>query len=96
VQVEAGVLGQPLLHVDVFVGVVVVQDQVDLQAVGNLAVDGAQEFEELLVAVAGQTLPDHHAGQHVQRREQVGGAVALVVVGVCPERGGEFDVGRAC
>jgi hypothetical protein len=46
--------------------------------------------------VPGQALADDHAGQHVQRGEQGGGGVALVVVGVCPERGGEFDVGRAC
>ena len=51
-QMEAGVLGQPLLHVVVLVGAVVVQDQVDLQTLGNLAVDGAQEFEKLLAAVS--------------------------------------------
>ena len=50
-QMEAGVLGQPLLHVGVLVGAVIVQDQVDLQALGNLSVDGAQELQELLVAV---------------------------------------------
>jgi hypothetical protein len=37
----AGVLGQPLLHVGVLVGAVIVQDQVDLQALGDLSVDGA-------------------------------------------------------
>jgi hypothetical protein len=35
------------------VGAVVVQDHVDLQDLGNLSVDGAQELQELLVAVAG-------------------------------------------
>jgi hypothetical protein len=49
------------------------------QSLGDLPVDGAQEAQELAVAVAGQALPDHLAGQHVQRREQGGGAVALVV-----------------
>jgi len=38
------------------VGAVVVQDQVDVQSFGGLAVDGAQELEELFVAVAGQAL----------------------------------------
>ena len=47
-QVEAGVLVQPLLHVGVLVSAVVVQDQVDVQALGNLSVDGAQELQELL------------------------------------------------
>ena len=53
----------------------------DLQALGDLAVDRAQELQELNVAVAGQALADHRAGEHVQRGEQRGGAVALVVVG---------------
>ena len=33
------------------------------------------------MAVPGQALADHRAGEHVQRGEQGGGAVALVVVG---------------
>jgi hypothetical protein len=37
--------------------------------------------QELFVAVAGKTLPDHAAGQDVQRGEQRGRAVALVVMG---------------
>ena len=79
-----------------FVGGVVVEDQVNRQVLGDLAVDGAQELQELLMTVPGQALSDDRAGQHVEGGEQGGGAVAFVVVGVCPERGGEFDVGRAC
>ena len=41
------------------VGAVVVQDQVDLQALGDLAVDGAEELQELGMAVPGQALADH-------------------------------------
>ena len=78
------------------VGGVVVQDQVDLQILGHLPVDGLEELQPFLMPVPRQALADDHAGQHVERGEQGGGAVALVVVGVCPERGGEFDVGRAC
>jgi len=78
------------------VGGVVVQNQMDGQAVGDFAVDRGEELEELGVAVPRQALSDHRAGEHVQCREQGGSAVALVVMGVCPERGGEFDVGRAC
>jgi len=36
----------------VLVGCVVVEDQVDLQALRDLAVDRAQELQELLVTVA--------------------------------------------
>ena len=87
---------QPGPHGGVFVGGVVVEDQVNPQLGGDLAVDGAQELHELLMTVPGQAPSDDRAGEHVQCREQGGSAVALVVVGVCPERGGEFDVGRAC
>ena len=53
----------------------------DLQPVGDLAVDGVEELEELGVAVPRQALADHRAGQHVQGGEQRRGAVALVVMG---------------
>ena len=72
------------VDVGVLVGGVVVQDQMDLQVAGDLGVDGLEEDQELLVAVPGQALADHRAGQHVQRGEQGGGAVALVVVGHRP------------
>lgn len=45
---------EPPFDALVLVGGVVVQDQVDLQVLGNLAVDGLQERQELLVAVSGQ------------------------------------------
>jgi hypothetical protein len=57
---------------------------VDLQALGDLAVDRAQELEELLVAVARKALADDLPAQHVQRGKQRRGAVALVVVGHRP------------
>jgi hypothetical protein len=96
VKVKTGVFVQPRADVVVLVGGVIVQDQVDLQILGHLPVDGLEELQPFLMPVPRHALADDHAGQHVQRGEQGGGAVALVVVGVCPERGGEFDVGRAC
>ena len=83
-QVESGVLGQPGIDVGVLVGRVVIEDQMDLKALGNLAVDRAQERQELGVAVAREALPDHRAGQNIQRGEQRRGPVALVVVGHRP------------
>ncbi len=53
----------------------------DLQALGDLAVDRAQEREELTVAVAWEALADHRAGQDIERGEQRRRPVALVVVG---------------
>jgi hypothetical protein len=46
--VEARVLGEPGVDVFVFVGAVVVEDQVQLALAGKLAVEGAQELKELL------------------------------------------------
>ncbi len=55
-QVEAPVLGEPRRDVVVFVGGVVVEDQVNLEAFGHRAVDRAQELQELVVAVAWQAV----------------------------------------
>jgi len=41
-------------------GGVVVQDQVHGKSFGQFAVDGAQELQELFVAVSRQALPDHY------------------------------------
>ena len=47
----------------------------------DVALDRVEEAEELLVPVALHALADHRAVEHVERGEQGGGAVALVVVG---------------
>jgi len=53
-------------HVGVLVGGVVVQDEMDLEILGDLAVEATQELQELLVTVPGQTLA-HLSGEHVER-----------------------------
>ena len=68
---------QPSIDVGVLVRAVVIQDQMHLQALGDLVVDGVEERQELVVAVPRQALTDHRAGEHVQGGEQRGGAVAL-------------------
>ena len=82
-----GCLSSQLADVFVLVGGVVVQDQMDLQVVGDLSVDGLEEFQPFLMPVPRHALADDHAGQHVERGEQGGGAVALVVVGHRLRRG---------
>src|SRR5262249_24914230 len=67
-------------------GAIVVTDHMDLQSLGYLAVDHTQEFQEFSVAVARQAAADHDSGEHVQRGEQGGGAVALVLMGIVPAR----------
>jgi len=63
---KPGMLVQPGHDVVVGAGAVAVADHVDLESLGDLMVNGAQELQELAVAVPGKTLADHHSGQHVQ------------------------------
>ena len=60
---------------------VVVDDQVEIEALRRLAVDLVQEADERLMAMLLHALADDRAVEHVERREKSGGAVALVVVG---------------
>ena len=87
---EAGPLSQPGPHLSlrgraslygVFVSAVVVDNQVEVQVLGDGLLDLAQKAQELLVPVAGLALGDHLPCGHVQRREQGCGAVADVVMG---------------
>jgi hypothetical protein len=80
VQVEPRVLKQPLVDRGRLVGGVVVQHQVQFQAVGDGGVDQLEEPQELLVAVAPVRLGDDRAAGQVKRGEQAGRAVADVVV----------------
>ena len=58
---------QPGPHVRMLVSGVVVADQVDLQTAGNVALDRAQEREELLVPMPGWALADDRAGHPAPR-----------------------------
>jgi len=79
VQGDPGVLGEPGVDLGVFVGVVVVQYDVQLPArVGGG--DLLEEVEELGLAVPVVALVGHLAGSDLECGEQGGGAVALVVV----------------
>lgn len=80
VQVEPRVPVEPPLHVLVFVGRVVVQDQMNLEPWGHFTIDGLEERQELLVTMPGQALTDDLPGQHIQSSEQRGRAVTFVVV----------------
>ena len=78
-----GVRGEPLGDSGVRMGPVVVQDEMDLSTTGNFAIHLLHECQELLMAVAGLTAPDHGALEHVQDREQGRRAVTHVVMGPC-------------
>ena len=74
-------LGQPVADQGGLVGAVVVDNEVDRELCGNIGVDGVEKFAELDRPVATMALADHSAGFEVERGEQVGGAVTLIIMG---------------
>ena len=60
----------------------VVDDDVDVEIIGNVLLDEVEEAPKLPGAVTRQTFANDLAGGDVERRKQGGGAVPLVVVRV--------------
>lgn len=77
---EARMAGEPGAYLGVLMGGPVVENDVDDLADRHLALDGIEEADELLMAVALHATPNHCAFEHVERGKQGGGAVSLVVV----------------
>ena len=78
--VDAGVVGEPVADLGLLMGCVVVHDEVEFAAGVGLS-DLLEEAQEFLVAVAWLARRGDVAGGDVQGGEQGGGAVAEVVVG---------------
>src|ERR1700686_3130425 len=72
---------QPLTHLRMLVGCVVVDDGVDRLSDRNLSLDGVEEADELLVPVALHVAADDGTVEDVESSEQRGRTVAFVVVG---------------
>jgi hypothetical protein len=81
VQDEAFVSCQPALHSRCLVGGVVVEDQMQIEMGGGLAIDRLEEGQELVCPMAGQTFADDFAGRDVERGKERRGAVALIIMG---------------
>lgn len=64
-EVEARVAGHPRTNFRVFVGGVVVDDQMNIEVAGDVGVDVTQELQELLVAVTFFALGQDLAGGDV-------------------------------
>ena len=79
-QEDAFLAFDPSEYLLVLVGRVVVQNDVDLLTLGNRLVDLSQESQHLLVAMLAISLADHLTRCHIQRREQRGRTVTLVIV----------------
>ena len=56
------------------VGGIVVEHEVEIEFRRGVAVDGSQEAQKLLMAVALHALPDHRAGGDIEGGEQRGRA----------------------
>ena len=72
---------EPRTNVGVFVDRVVVQYHMDDLAGWDVTLQRVEEANELLMPVALHVVPEHLAGKDIQRGEERGGAVALVVMG---------------
>src|SRR5437588_10819284 len=67
---------------------VIVENHVHDLADWDLGLDGIQELDELLMPVTLHAASDHLAVEHVERGEQRGGAVPLVIMGHRPQASG--------
>ena len=81
VDVVARMAGEPGFDLRMLVGGVVVGDQMDVEIGRDVAVEMIKKGEELLMPMARLALRDDRAVEHVERGEQGGGAVSIVVVG---------------
>ena len=81
VERPARVARQPSPNGGMLVGGVVVDDRVDRLSGRNLALDGVEEADELLMPMALHVAADHGSVEHVHRREQGRRPIALVIVG---------------
>src|SRR5258705_7718508 len=64
-----------------FVGRIVVEDDVDSLLHWYRVLDGVEEADELLMAMALHTPADHLTFEHVEGRKERGGTVTLVIMG---------------
>src|SRR5512147_473077 len=73
--------GEPVHHLRMLVGGVVVENEMNDLACRHLRLDGIEEADELLMPMALHAAADDGTFQDIQCGEQRGRAVALVVVG---------------
>ena len=81
VEGPAGMAGEPFLDLVLLMRSVVVENDVDRFVFRHLALDTVEEADELLMAMALHVLPDDCSVKHVERCEQRGCAMPLVIVG---------------
>ena len=65
-----------------FVGAIIVHDQMQIESGRSFAVDFLEEADKFLMPVARHTVADHLAVEHAEGREESGCAIAFVIVGL--------------
>jgi hypothetical protein len=78
------------------VGTVVVEHQVGIRIGGNSSIDPFQEIQKLDRTVASIALTENVACGNIERSEQAGNAVPLVVVGASLQRSDPHGQNRLC
>ena len=81
-QVETRMAAQPAGHARVFVRAVVIDDKVQLQIRRGLPIHLRQKLQKLLVPMAGHAGSNHPSIEHAEGREQRGGAMPFIVMGL--------------
>jgi len=66
-KMEAWMLFKPLLDLIFFVGGVIINDAVNIKILGNMAVDGFQKSEKLLMAMPFHALSDNFTLEYIKR-----------------------------
>jgi len=75
---------KPVFHTRMFVGSIMVHDQLQVQPSRGLSIDFLQETDELMVPMAGHTIADDLAIQHAEGSKQCGGTTAFAIVRLNP------------
>ena len=81
VEGEACVAIEPRADLGMLMGGIIVENDMDGLTVGDLGVDGVEEADELLMAVALHVLADDGAIEDVERGKERGRPMSLVIVG---------------
>src|SRR3974390_751425 len=77
---KAGMLFQPSFNQGVIVRTIVVQNHVNIKAIGGVTVDLSQKFSKFDIAVSRITRTNDVALQHIECRKQTSGTIALVIM----------------
>ena len=82
-QVKSRVFFEPFFHLKMFVGGVIVQDQVYLQLLRGSFVNKTQEAQIFLVSVSFFTASEHFSCLRIQSGKQTAGAMTDIIMGSC-------------